>query len=80
VLDKTQWINRHGDFKYHTLEATDTDVRRYNRTAIVRAAQHSTATWQDTAMDLRTRVSQVWILLDSSWRLAAIQFSSLPTD
>jgi hypothetical protein len=79
VLDKGQWIRRHDDFRYHTLEMADTDIRCYDRTAILRAIQHSTATWQGTALELRTRVSQVWVQQDSTWRLAAIQFSSLPT-
>ena len=80
LLDKVQWISRHGDFRYHTLEMTDVDIRRYDRTAIVRAVQHSTATWHGNAMELRTRVSQVWVQPDYTWQLAAIQFSSLPAE
>jgi hypothetical protein len=79
VLNTDEWIRRHEDFRYHTLEMTDTDIRCYDRSAIVRAIQFSTATWQGTAMEIRTRVSQTWVSLDGVWRLAAIQFSSLPT-
>jgi hypothetical protein len=77
VLDKTQWIDRHDEFRYLSVDLTDLTVRTYDRTAIAVATQRSAAVWQGNPMDLRTRVSQVWIHRDGSWRLAAIQFSSL---
>jgi hypothetical protein len=36
VLDKQRWIARHEDFRLISLETTEVDVRRYDRTAIVR--------------------------------------------
>ena len=78
LLDKTQWIARFADFRYDTIETSDVDVRSYGGAAIVRFAQHSSATWQGQALSLRTRVGQVWIRQDDRWQLAAIQFSSLP--
>jgi hypothetical protein len=80
VLDKTQWIDRHNDFRYLSVEISDIAVRSYERTAIAIATQRSAALWQGAPMDLRTRVSQVWVQLAGSWRLAAIQFSSLATE
>ena len=80
VLNKSQWIDRHDDFSYLTVEITDISVRSYDQTAIAVATQESAAVWQGTPMKLRTRVSQVWVQLAGSWRLAAIQFSSLATD
>jgi hypothetical protein len=80
VLDKEQWIARHGDFRFISLETTETDVRRYDRTAIVRSVQRSRATWLGEPMTLNVRLSQVWVQQTDGWRLAAIQFSSLATD
>ncbi len=80
VLDKAQWIDRHDEFRYLSVDLTDLTVRTYDRTAIAVAIQHSTAVWQGNPMDLWTRVSQVWVQLDGTWRLAAIQFSSLDPD
>jgi hypothetical protein len=77
VLDKERWIGRHKDFRYLSIETSEVDVRRYERTAILRCVQHSRATWRGDAMALATRVSQVWIEQPDGWRLAAIQFSTL---
>lgn len=77
VLDKEQWIARHEDFRYLSIETSEVDVRRYERTAILRCVQHSRATWRGDAMTLATRVGQVWIEQPGGWRLAAIQFSTL---
>jgi hypothetical protein len=77
VLDKAQWIARHGDFRYVSLQTTDADVRRYPGTAILRCVQRSDATWQGKPMTLKLRVGQVWVKLPGGWKLAAIQFSSL---
>jgi hypothetical protein len=77
VLDKQQWVGRHGDFRYLSIETSEVDVRRYERTAILRCVQHSRATWRGDTMTLATRVSQVWIEQPAGWRLAAIQFSTL---
>jgi hypothetical protein len=77
VLDKEQWIGRHKDFRYLSIETSEVDVRRYDRTAILRCVQRSRATWRGDPMTLATRVSQVWIQQPDAWRLAAIQFSTL---
>ena len=77
VLDKAQWIARHGDFRHVSLQTTDADVRRYPGTAIVRCVQRSDATWHGKPMTLNLRVGQVWVKLSGGWKLAAIQFSSL---
>jgi hypothetical protein len=77
VLDKSQWVARHADFTYLSVESLDLDVRRYDRCAIIRDIHHSRATWQGRAMTLKTRRSQVWVEQSEGWKLAAIQFSSL---
>jgi hypothetical protein len=77
VLDKEQWIARFDDFRFLRVETTETTVSRYDRTAIVRAAQHGEATWRGEAITLNVRLSQVWIEQEDGWRLAAIQFSAL---
>ncbi len=79
VLDKAQWIARHADFRFLSLQTTDTSVRRYDRTAIVRGVQRVEAVWKGQSMVLNVRLSQVWIRQADGWRLAAIQFSSLPS-
>jgi hypothetical protein len=79
VLDKQQWIARHGDFRYLSIDTSETDVRRYDRTAIVRSVHRSRAVWLGTPMTSTVRVSQVWIEQDGGWRLAGVQFSSLGT-
>jgi hypothetical protein len=76
-LGKREWIARHGDFRYLSIETTEADVRRYDKTAIVRCVQRSRATWRGEAMALAVRLSQVWICQPGGWRLAAIQFSTL---
>jgi hypothetical protein len=76
-LDKQQWLERHHDFHYLSIETTEVDVRRYDRTAIVRCAQHSRASWRGGLMTLAVRLSQVWIEHSDGWRLVGIQFSTL---
>ncbi len=76
-LDKRQWIARHADFAYLSLETAELDVRCYDHAAIVRCVQRSRATWRGDAMTLAVRLSQVWIELPGGWRLAGIQFSPL---
>ncbi|MFI5890657.1 nuclear transport factor 2 family protein [Actinoplanes sp. NPDC051513] len=77
VLDKQQWIDRHAEFAYLTVEVSEVDVRHYDRAAILRCAQRSRATWRGAEMDLSARVSQTWVEGPEGWRLAGIQFSSL---
>jgi hypothetical protein len=77
VLDKRQWIGRHGDFRYLDIETTEVDVRHYDKAAIVRCVQRSRATWQGSQLTLAVRMSQVWVAQSGGWRLAGIQFSSL---
>jgi hypothetical protein len=76
-LDKRQWIARHADFAYLSLDTAELDVRCYDHAAIVRCVQRSRATWRGDAMTLAVRLSQVWIELPDGWRLAGIQFSPL---
>jgi hypothetical protein len=76
-LSKQEWIARHGDFRYLAVETTEPDVRRYDKTAIVRCVQRSSATWRGDQMTLAVRLSQVWIQQPDGWRLAALQFSTL---
>ena len=77
VLDKTQWIDRHGEFRYQALETSETDVRRYGDTAVVRDVQRNRATYRGQEVAVSTRVSQVWVRQDGRWQLVAIQFSPL---
>jgi hypothetical protein len=57
VLDKRQWIDRHQQFEYRTLEVSDVDVRCYDGAAIVRNVQHNIATYRNQPVDVRVRVS-----------------------
>ena len=76
-LGKRQWIDRHAEFRYLAVETTEVDVRRYDKTAIVRCVQRSRASWRGDQMTLAVRLSQVWVQQSDGWRLAAIQFSTL---
>ena len=76
-LGKREWIGRHGEFRYLSIETTEVDVRRYDKTAIVRCVQRSRASWRGDAMALAVRLSQVWICGPERWQLVAIQFSTL---
>lgn len=76
-LDKRQWIARHADFAYVSLETVGVDVRCYGHAAVVRCLQRSRSTWRGEAMTLAVRLSQVWIELPDGWRLVGLQFSSL---
>ena len=80
VLDKEEWISRHGHFSYQALEISSVDVRLYDKAAIVRNIQHNRATYKGDEVDLRVRVSQVWVQQQNQWRLAGIQFSPLAQD
>ena len=76
-LGKREWIGRHREFSYQSVETAEVDVRRYDNTAIVRCAQRCRASWRGQDMTLAVRLSQVWVRQQGAWRLAAIQFSSL---
>jgi len=78
-LGKREWIDRHRDFRYLSLETTELDVRHYGPTAIVRRAHHSRASWHGQEMTLAVRLSQVWIQEPDGWQLVAIQFSTIGT-
>jgi hypothetical protein len=80
VLDKEEWIDRHGLFKYHELNTSETDIRRYGDTAVVRNVQRNHATWQGNEVRVNTRVSQVWVRRSGAWQIVAIQFSPLAED
>jgi hypothetical protein len=60
-----------------SIETTEVDVQRYDKTAIVRCAQRSRASWRGDPMTLAVRLSQAWIPQPDGSRLAAIQFSTL---
>jgi hypothetical protein len=77
VLDKQQWIDRHGEFSYQQLDTSEVDVRHHGDTAVVRNVQRNQATYRDQHVAVDTRVSQVWVRQDERWRLVAIQFSPL---
>jgi hypothetical protein len=80
VLNKRQWIDRHGQFKYLKLETSEQDVRLYDKTAIVRNLQPNKAVYQDETIEITVRVMQVWAEIDGRWQLAGIQFSPLAED
>ncbi len=77
VLKKEQWINRHKQFKYEKLDASDMNIRLYDKTAIVCDIQKNEATFNNNPVKLSVRVTQVWINEDGQWKLASIQFSPL---
>jgi ketosteroid isomerase-like protein len=77
VLDKNAWIGRHAQFKYHSLDSSEVDVREYGDAAIVRNVQRNRASYQGQEMDHAVRVSQVWVQQAGEWKLAGIQFSPL---
>ncbi|MEO8179205.1 MAG: nuclear transport factor 2 family protein [Deltaproteobacteria bacterium] len=77
VLDKNAWIGRHAQFKYHSLDSSEVDVRAYGSAAIVRNVQRNRASYQGHEQEHAVRVSQVWVRLDNDWKLAGIQFSPL---
>jgi len=80
LMNKEEWIGRHAHFKYDTLDASEHDIRLYDKTAIVRNVQHNKARYKDQNVDLTVRVCQVWVQQDGEWRLVAIQFSPMPQD
>lgn len=80
VLDKKQWIARHGDFQLLSVYSTDVRVRHYNGAAILHGAQRVEATWRGEQLALNVQFSQVWVRQADDWRLASVQFSTLSTD
>ncbi|MBZ4192004.1 nuclear transport factor 2 family protein [Niabella beijingensis] len=77
MLDKTQWIGRHHQFRYLRMDISEVDIRLYEKTAIVRNIQQNKATYNGQEVALATRVTQVWVEFDGNWQLASIQFSPL---
>jgi ketosteroid isomerase-like protein len=77
VLGKREWIGRHGEFRYLSVQTSEADARHYGDTAIVRCVQRSRASWRGEPMELAVRLSQVWIRQPGGWRIVAIQFSTL---
>jgi ketosteroid isomerase-like protein len=77
VLDKSQWIDRHDQFKYHQLKTEEIDIRMHGPTAIVRNIQRNKAEYKGHPVEVATRVMQVWVKEGEEWRLAGIQFSPL---
>jgi ketosteroid isomerase-like protein len=77
VLGKREWIGRHGEFRYLSIDTSEVDVRRYGEAAVVRCVQRSRASWRGEPMALAVRLSQVWIRQPAGWRIVAIQFSTL---
>jgi hypothetical protein len=77
VLNKEQWINRHKQFRYEQLDTSEMNIRLYGDTAIVTDTQKNKATFNNEPVSLSVRVSQVWILENSQWKLASIQFSPM---
>lgn len=77
LLDKEQWIARHDEFAYETLETSEMDVRVFDQTAIVRDVQRNRSRYREEQLEHAFRVGQVWLRRDADWRLAAIQFSPL---
>ena len=65
------------DFRFLGVDNSETDVQRYDGTAIVRGVQRCRATWRGTPLDLTVRVSDVWVRQAGTWKLAAVQFSTL---
>jgi ketosteroid isomerase-like protein len=79
MLDKQAWIGRHDHFKYHSLQSREVDLRLYEGAAIVRNIQHNRASYRGEEQEHTVRVSQIWVKVQSEWRLAGIQFSPLVT-
>jgi hypothetical protein len=77
LLDKEQWIDRHDEFAYETLETSEMDVRVYDGSAIVRDVQRNRSRYREQQLEFAFRVGQVWVQRDGVWKLAAIQFSPL---
>jgi Domain of unknown function (DUF4440) len=77
VLGKREWIGRHGEFRYLSIETSGVDVRRYGEAAVVRCVQRSRASWRGEPMALAVRLSQVWIRQPAGRRIVAVQFSTL---
>lgn len=78
VLDRSQWVNRYqqpGGLRLHSLEWTDTTVRRYGDTAVVIGVQTQQGSYGGNPADGRFRVTQVWVREDGAWKLASLHFS-----
>src|SRR5947207_6576761 len=58
VLDKSQWINRHDQFKYYELKTDEMDIRMHGPTAIVRNVQRNKAEYKGHPVQVATRVMQ----------------------
>lgn len=75
VLNKQQWIDRHQHYSYISLTTEDEVTEPYEQTAIVWSAQYEVAKYKGSEVKSRSRVTQVWIQDQDTWKLAAMQFS-----
>jgi ketosteroid isomerase-like protein len=79
-IDKSEWIGTHEDSEYTQvrLESREVEVREYGDTAIRWEVQDSRCVYKGQTIDGLFRVTQVWVRLAEAWRLASLQYTSLP--
>jgi ketosteroid isomerase-like protein len=79
-IDRDEWIGTHKDSDYEQvrLESRDVELRLYGGTAIRWEVQDSRCVYKGETIDGLFRVTQVWINQADRWRLAALQYTSLP--
>jgi ketosteroid isomerase-like protein len=79
-INRDEWIGTHKDSDYEQvrLESRDVELRTYGDTAIRWEVQDSRCVYKGETIDGLFRVTQVWIRQTDRWRLAALQYTSLP--
>jgi ketosteroid isomerase-like protein len=79
-IDRKEWIGTHEDSEYRQvrLESRDVELQTYGDTAIRWEVQDSQCVYKGETIDGLFRVTQVWIRQDGRWRLASLQYTSLP--
>ncbi len=80
IIDRDTWIGVPKDSEYQQvrLEPTETDVGTYDNAGIRFDVIESECKYKGETIAGRFRVTQFWVTDHGNWRLAAVQYTSLP--
>ncbi|HZC26416.1 MAG TPA: nuclear transport factor 2 family protein [Actinopolymorphaceae bacterium] len=82
IVAKDEWINVHSSGVYELvfLRTVQSEVISYGDAAVRCDVQHSKCIYKGQDISGEYRVLSVWVRKDSSWQLAAIQYTAMPAN
>jgi hypothetical protein len=81
IISRDEWIGVHEstDYQQVRLETSGTDVRTYDSAGIRFDVVESECTYKGETIAGHFRVMQVWVTDHERWKLAAVQYTALPS-